>query len=320
MQATLIYNQSAGSVNQVSAEDLLAALRAVGYEAVCPTTSSEDELDGILRNVRGLVIAAGGDGTIRAVTKRLVGQPVALSILPMGTMNNIAVTLGLTQPPLEIIAGLGNPRKQPLDVGRASGGWGEEYFLEGAGFGFFADLLANAQPDEKSILAGAASLVKTLVNFPNYPCRLRLDDQVSTQEVVDHFVMVEVLNTSSIGPRLRFAPNADPGDGFLDLVRIHAGEEVSFLQYVRNLLTEDLQQLPNVEVTRVRKLEMELLTAPFHIDDKVCPDPQDQQSTEKASPSTEPAASGAYSTLHVEVLAQAIELWLPASPPTVSSG
>lgn len=316
MQATLIYNQSAGSVNQATADELLTALRAAGYEVVYPVTSSEDELKDVLRNVRGLIVAAGGDGTIRAVTKRLVGQPVALSILPMGTMNNIAATLGLTQTPLDIIAGLSNPRKQPLDVGRASGIWGEEYFLEGAGFGFFADLLANAQPDEKSILSGAASLVKTLVNFPNYACRLRLNEQASAQEVTDNFVMVEVLNTSSIGPRLRFAPNADPGDGLLDLVRIHAGEEVSFLQYVRNLLSEDLQQLPTVEVTRVRQVEMELLTYPFHIDDRVCPAPQDQQSTDEALRPTKPTTPEAYSTLRVEVLAQAIELWLPASAPT----
>lgn len=314
MQATLIYNQSAGSTGQTTAADLLAALQTAGYDPVCPDTSSEAELDDVLRQVRGLVVAAGGDGTIRAVAQRLLGKPAALAILPLGTMNNIALTLGLTGAPLDLIAGLRNPTKGPLDVGRAQGAWGTEYFLEGAGFGFFADLLANAQPDEKSILGGAASLVKTLVNFPHYACRLRLDDQANTQELVDNFVMVEVLNTSSIGPRLRFAPNADPGDGWLDLVRIHAGEEVSFLQYITNLLSGGLQELPNVEVARVRKVEMQMLAHPFHTDDRVYPDPRMLAQTKEGTVAEPPEAA----TVLVEVLPQALELWLPSPLPANS--
>lgn len=230
--ATLIYNTSAGSTTQATPEELLAALQAAGYEPVWPDTSSADELDAVLRDVRGLVIAAGGDGTIRAVAKRLLGQSAALAILPMGTMNNVALTLGLVQPPLEIIAGLQTPLRRPFDVGRVQGAWGEEIFLEGAGIGFFADLLRNYLPDDdKSWLRGITSLLKTLVNFPNYDCRLRIDDEVFTgQEVVDQFVMIELLNTSSMGPRVRFAPDADPSDGWLDLVRVHASQEASFLQ------------------------------------------------------------------------------------------
>ncbi len=319
MQATLIYNANAGSTSSTPVEDLLTALQGVGYEPVCPNTTTEDELDDVLRDVRGLVIAAGGDGTIRAVAKRLLGKPVGFSILPMGTMNNIALTLELTGTPLEIIAGLRNPRKRPLDIGKAMGSWGEEYFLEGAGFGFFADLLANAQPNEKSLIGGMTSLAKTLVNFPNYACRIRMDGEDDNLDRVNNFVMVEILNTKSIGPRLRFAPNADPGDGYLDLVRIYAGEETSFLQYITTLLSEGLHELPNVEVTRVRKVEMELVNCSFHVDDQLPFGPKPPQTETPSSLKAETVAPAPTSLISVEVLAHALELWLPEPnvlPPT----
>jgi diacylglycerol kinase family enzyme len=53
-----------------------------------------------------LVLAAGGDGTVGKVAHELIDSGIPLSVLPLGTANNLARTLGFIGSPREIIAGL----------------------------------------------------------------------------------------------------------------------------------------------------------------------------------------------------------------------
>ena len=82
MQATLIYNPNARATTTSPSEELQEALIKAGYQPVCRITASEQELDEVLAGIEGLVIAAGGDGSLRAVVTRLIGKKnVCLSVL-----------------------------------------------------------------------------------------------------------------------------------------------------------------------------------------------------------------------------------------------
>ncbi len=163
MKATLIFNKNAGGTSQYTPEELVGGLAEAGYEAVYRETGSEEELDEVLSSVEGLVVAAGGDGTLRAVALRLVGQDTPLSLLPLGTANNIGRAFGIGGRPQEIVRALENPRKRKFDIGRVTAPWGEEYFLEGMGYGFFADALALYDPEQdKSILRSVSTFAQTL--------------------------------------------------------------------------------------------------------------------------------------------------------------
>ncbi|MDQ3249730.1 MAG: diacylglycerol kinase family lipid kinase [Chloroflexota bacterium] len=298
MQATLIYNQGAGSANQMTAADLQTALQAVGFSPVYRATAAEDDLDNVLEDTEGLIIVAGGDGTIRAVATRLLDGSRPLAILPLGTANNIATNLGMIGTLPDMIGGLQNPSKCGLDVGRIRGPWGEDYFLEGAGFGFFANAMANFEPEKgKSVLRAVTSFVKTYVEYPTYQTRLLLDGQ----DFSGTYTMVEVFNTNSIGPRLKFTPAADPCDGWFDIVRVRSNEGVAFIRYVTNLMAEQLGELPNVDVTRTQHVELAWAGFPLHFDDIVRQATPDEQ--------TELALNPAIVT--IDILPQAIELWLP---------
>jgi diacylglycerol kinase (ATP) len=155
MDALLIYNPNAGTfrVKTATPDELASALNTVGFRPVYRATKTEAELDGVLEDVDGLVVAAGGDGTLRAVATRLIGKGIPITPIPMGTSNNICRTLNIQGTPLEIVAGLKTPRKLPFDIGRVECPWGKEYFLEGMGFGFYADSLAFYHPEEgKSVI------------------------------------------------------------------------------------------------------------------------------------------------------------------------
>jgi diacylglycerol kinase (ATP) len=317
MQATLIYNPNARSTTTTPPEELQEALLKAGYQPVCRTTASEEELDEVLAGIEGLVIAAGGDGSLRAVVTRLIGKKdVSLSVLPLGTANNTARTLGITGTPLEIIAGLAEPRRQFLDIGYMRGPWGEDYFLEGAGWGLFADALTDYAPEQgKSVTRGLGTIIKTLTGYKVYDCQMALDGQ----DISGSYILVEALNTTAIGPRLQLAPEANPGDGLLDVVRVRDHPEEGMLDYIASLLTGELNDLSSVEMTRGQKLEVMWTGFYCHADAEIRPPlevpPEGQAPVEEARPvfqSERPA------TLTIEVLPKALEFWLPAPPASQS--
>ncbi len=309
MQATLIYNENARGIDVVTPDELQEALRHVGYHPVYKATSCEADLDAILRDVEGLIVTAGGDGTLRAVATRVIGKDVALSLLPLGTANNMAKTLGIRGTPLEIIAALNNPDKSNLDIGHVRGPWGEDYFLEGLGWGFFADTLAEYDPDQgKSVLRSIGATIKTLTTYDAYPCRMTLDGD----DISGDYVLVEILNTIAVGPHLRFAPDANPRDGLLDIVCIENDSKDTFFTYLANLVTEELDTLPSVMAQRGRKLELEWPGFTIHVDAEIRPnhnlDPSDRNPAKGARPNL---AGAGNSTLSVEIMPQALEFWLP---------
>ena len=312
MKATLIFNKNAGGTSQYRPEDLIAGLAEAGYEAVYRETASEEELDGVLSSLEGLVVAAGGDGTLRAVALRLVGQDIPLALLPLGTANNIGNAFGIRGKPQEIVRSLAHPRKRKFDIGRVTTPWGEEYFLEGMGYGFFADALALYDPEQdKSILRSVRTLAQTLNNYRTYDEGLILDGE----KISGKYLMVEVLNTRSIGPRLHLAPGADPNDGFLDVVCVDSKEQVNFLRYVTGMLTERLDSVPGVRRFSVRKMTFMWTGFPFHIDDKFHFRKGDLvQQTGEGGMAFEPTDAEA-EMVSVEVLPHSLELWLPDVKP-----
>src|SRR5215216_2055923 len=269
MQATLIVNPNSGGAEQVPPEEMIEALRESGYEPVLLSTSSEEELDAALNGIRGLVVTAGGDGTFRAAATRLLGKKISLTHLPLGTANNIGHSLDLEGTALEIIAGLKEPRKTYFDVGIVTAPWGRDFFVEACGFGLYADGLAIYDPNEgRSLLRSISSIIQTINEFEAHSCQITLDGG----DISGRYRMFEVMNTNRFGPWIKLAPDADPGDGLLDIVRIRPDHDESLFRYVAGLIAEDLQELPNVEVSRGKCLEIRWPgTFPIHVDAKTRP-------------------------------------------------
>lgn len=296
MKATLIFNGKAGGTSRLDIGELQAALRTAGYRPVCIVTADRDELDEVLDEADGLVVAAGGDGTVREIATRLIGRDLPLAVLPVGTANNIAGTFGIEGRPLELLKRLAEPSERRLDIGRLSAPWGEEYFLEGMGVGLYADVLDAYDPEQgKSVVRAAETIRKVVLDYAARGRRVRLDGE----DVSGVFVGLEALNTRAVGPRMRLAPKADPSDGLLDLVRVQKPEDVSLIDYLTSLLTDKFEELPNVEVLRGKRLEIEWRGEPVHIDAEVRKSDRGEQAEAEQ--------------LEVELLPGAVRLWLPSA-------
>lgn len=263
MEALLIYNPNAGGGAEEQAGIFQKELKRQGFEPIYRATKHEDELDKVLPRAKGVIVVVGGDGTLRAVTTRLIDSEVPIFLIPNGTANNVGRTLGLEDEPLEVLKQLGDARPVKMDLGRLTLPWGETHFLEGAGCGLFAEALARYQPEDgKSFLRGIKTLVELLLELPKCPLQMRLDGAEEEGE----YLLVEAMNMGAIGPRLNLAPKADPHDGTFEVLKVRADQRDSYLAYLTALSKGEVHKLESAEVARVSRLEIKWDGFPIHQD------------------------------------------------------
>lgn len=111
------------------------------------------------------VVAAGGDGTICAVASSLVGSEARLGILPLGTFNYFARSLGLPEAIKEAVDVLARGESRPIDTGEVNG----RVFLNNASLGAYPAILQSREQIYRrwgrSRIAAYWSVLATLANF-----------------------------------------------------------------------------------------------------------------------------------------------------------
>jgi diacylglycerol kinase (ATP) len=305
MKAVLIHNPNSGVLNGKPAIELAEALEDVGYEITSHTSESLGDLEEILEKTEGMIFIAGGDGSVRAVATRVIGKNIPLVVLPLGTANNISRTLCGDLNAMQIITGLKNPSKRFFDVGRLCSPWGEDFFLESMGIGFYASILKSYKPENgKSIRRGIESILEGLDEYEQPKSfHLTLDDQ----DISGEYMLVEILNTPTIGPRIRLAPRADTLDGLFDVVRVKESENNGIVRIISSLIKGEVDNLPNVLVNQGKKVEIHWDGFPLHLDDQVLPASEQFNELHKDTQSLLSTA-----TLQVEILPRALEFWVPS--------
>ncbi|MBV9619083.1 MAG: acylglycerol kinase family protein, partial [Verrucomicrobia bacterium] len=212
-----MHNPKAGD-REHGRKQLLKALSKAGHQARYQSTR-EKGWKKALRKETDLVVAAGGDGTVGKVASQLVDTGIPLSVLPLGTANNLARSLGFTNSVDEIIRGLENGNKHALDVGVAQLPQTERYVFEGAGAGLLADHVANADQKEKKKPKHASkeqemtrhvSLLRRMLH--DYPAR-KWKIEIDGKSIADRYILWEAMNIRSVGPALYLAPWATTKDG-----------------------------------------------------------------------------------------------------------
>jgi diacylglycerol kinase family enzyme len=307
METTLIYNQQAGNNFHAGPDEILAALRQVGFEPSYHPTSTEEDLDRVLAQAQDLVVVAGGDGSVRAVATRLLGKKVRITPLPMGTANNLARAYGLTGKPLDVVAGLADPLERDHDIGRVQTPQGVFYFLEAMGIGVFADILKNYKPEEgKSVVRSIQAVMDTLKEYhPKF-----FHFTVDGEDLSGSYLLFEVMNTPTMGFRYMLAPGAKPDDSLFDLVLIHASQQESYLRFAAGVLTGTLPGDPSVSLQKGRRLEIAWRGFPVHIDGEVLAGLHGQAATEFIDEESE-ALEVAGPFLRVDLLPKAVHFLIP---------
>ena len=250
MKALLIHHKGAGD-GAVSRKALVAAIEALGWK-VDSLSRKKADADAIADAKPDVVAVAGGDGTVATVVKMLPDRSVPLAIVPSGTANNIARSLGICAEPEAAIAAWDIGRRRRLDVGRATGPWGCRRFVEAVGFGAFADSLRivteceDADEEEAGCPTGQQALRKALADGAPLPLEAMLDGSPLPGDLL----MLEIMNVPLTGPRLRFAPKARPGDGLLHVASVPDANRERMIAWLgRDEAAPPLEQRAGREIT-----------------------------------------------------------------------
>ena len=273
--AKLLHNTSAGEEDH-GTSDLLEQIKANGFDCSYSSTKKKDLKK--LESGFDFLVAAGGDGTVRKITRSLlkrehVEKPWPVALLPLGTANNIAKTLGLKGETEDLIRTWHQAQLKPFDVGDVYHNKDEVgFFLESFGFGIFPRLMKEGRKDklgenatgDERILAALKVLYRIVCSYKPKYCEIIADGK----DLSGNFLMMEVMNAKSLGPNLLIAPKADPGDGKFEVVFIPEEKREDLAAYVQHRIdgTEMNFEFPMVQA---KEISLKWNGTEAHIDDEL---------------------------------------------------
>ncbi len=267
--ARLILNERAACDERM--REAVCEARARGHEVevrvIWECGDAETFAEEASRRGFGAVIAAGGDGTINSVLNGLHGvgleRSCALGILPYGTANDFASSLGIpiNDPVAALVLAL-EVEPTSIDAGRV----GDQLFLNVASGGYAARVTTDTPAELKNVFGGLAYLLTGMANVAGLVARdtrFRGPGFAWEGEAFGFFVG----NGRQAGGGFQVTPQARLDDGLLDLMILPnvpwtelltlAGEYVSLgpsesperIQYV---------QLPWIEVEAPDAIQVNL--------------------------------------------------------------
>lgn len=269
----LIHNPTAGD-EEHEKEALVEKIESQGYQCRYSSTKKDGWKD--IKNDIDLIVIAGGDGTVRKVIKEILNRHVLdkdipLALLPLGTANNFAKTLGLPHNPKKLINAFDESKRKGIDVGRIYDLPDTNFFIESFGFGIFPYLMQVMKKNEEEYdspeeeLKGALKKLHGIINeYEPRNCKLVIDGS-------DHsgnYILAEVMNTKSIGPNLVLNPNSDPGDGELEIVLIPETQKQKFADYIKCLINDEKASY-QFSTIQAKKITISWDGTHAHVDDEV---------------------------------------------------
>lgn len=273
-RALLLHNPGAGD-EEHSAEELRSLICNHGFECIYLSIKDKEWKDFDVEF--DILVIAGGDGTVRKVAKKLLTRKVIdkswpIGLLPYGTANNIAKTLEIDKTTEAIIQDWQQQNIQKFDVGRIENVPDAELFLESLGYGVFPYLMTQMKereapeeetPEEK-IKAALKFLHQIILTYPLHYCKLNIDGK----DYSGQYLLLEVMNTKSIGPNLFLAPDADPGDGMLEVVAVTNENKDAFESYVSGKLNGEERPFDFTHF-RGKNISLNWEGTHVHVDDEV---------------------------------------------------
>ncbi|HEY2555510.1 MAG TPA: diacylglycerol kinase family protein [Diaminobutyricibacter sp.] len=247
--AAVVYNPVKVDVARIKAAVATAAAHAGWRDVLWLSTTADEVGQAQTRQAldRGatLVVAAGGDGTVRAVAEALRDTDASLGILPSGTGNLLARNLSLPLTDLDeacTIAFAGDDRA--IDIGlaaltRADGENAEHAFLVMAGLGIDAAMMAKTRPALKrrfGWLAYVDAGFRALPESSKVRLGIALDDD---EERSAHVSTILVANCGSLPGAIELIPDAILDDGKLDIALIQPKTVLGWLAVWRRVTWEN---------------------------------------------------------------------------------
>ncbi|MBA3646065.1 MAG: YegS/Rv2252/BmrU family lipid kinase [Gemmatimonadaceae bacterium] len=262
LKIRLIVNPTAG--RDLAGRELSRITRAFAAEGITDIVKTEragDEsrlaAEAIASGI-GTIVAIGGDGTCSRIAATIVtaGSSCRLGLVPVGTGNDFAKTLGVVSLSFPEIAGLcAGSSIARMDVGKID----DIYFLNGCGFGIDPEILAAAL-SVTWLRGNAVYIVSALRKLFSYG---GVTIGTSTPGgVTQTWMMLTVSNGRNLGGAFKIAPLASVCDGCLDVHSFADARPARRLKIFLATMQGRHPELPEVSFERHSSLTLTFLSPP----------------------------------------------------------
>ena len=204
----------------------------------------------------------------------VAGTSTPVAILPLGTANNVATSMGIGGEMTELIASWHRARRVPSDLGHARAGSKTWLVVEGAGGGLIPAGIAAAERQRHSqeeaapphpsaeVATAVRAFYDVLDDLEPVRPRISLDGVVFSEDLL----LFEILNIRSVGPNLVLSPDASPSDGFFNVVFAGPSHRADLRAYLEDVMNgrEAFLSLPT---HRARSITIESASQ-LHLDDE----------------------------------------------------
>lgn len=285
----LIINAAAGAED--SSQNTLAEIQTwLARGSLAPEvafTTREVPASEIARHAvaegRELILVGGGDGTVSEVAGELVHKPVTLGVLPIGTFNNIARSLGILAdlPVACSIVNEGYTRE--IDVGLAND---EHPFFEAAGVGLDATLFPIGEEIKSGRWSRMFEAGRLALQYRRMPIEITFSESLAEvlpeekksqasrrtsarNQIHRRALLTVVANGPYYGSGFTVAPEARLTDGRLTVTIYRRFSKLELLRHFWSISRGRYQYSPKVETFYAREVRLDSThPQPVHVDGK----------------------------------------------------
>lgn len=207
-----------------------------------------------------IVIAVGGDGTVNEVASALMHTGTSLGIIPCGSGNGLARTLGISMDFDKAVDTIAHFKPYAIDCGIAD----EKPFFCTFGVGFDAAVTEKfSSGKRRGKMQYVRSALLEYLNFSPDHYALEIDGEIFTEEAF----LIAVCNASQYGNNAYIAPQASLSDGLLDITVIRNSSPLSQAMAGIDLLSGNLAKNKTIDSFKAHKVKiLRLKDGPAQID------------------------------------------------------
>ena len=252
-QALLLINRHSRR-GQENLSEAVNQLQLLGFNLLEESTDKPHQLPDLIRKYRSrvdLVIVAGGDGTLNASVEGLIDTKLPLGILPLGTANDLARTLGIPESIPEACQVIANGKLEQIDLGWVNG----KHFFNVASLGLSVQITQQLDKEVKrrwGVLAYGITALQVVLQTRPFGAEIRLNGNSMRVKTVQ----IAVGNGRYYGGGMVVADNATINDRILDLYSLEIRHWWEMLPLLPAIRQGKQGKFPSVRILQGQEFEI----------------------------------------------------------------
>ncbi|MEG4455394.1 lipid kinase [Microcoleus sp. N9_A1] len=252
-KALLLVNQHSRKGQKLLSQATVK-LQALGFDLMVESTDRARELSDTIRRYQNrveLVIIGGGDGTLNAAIEGLMDTKLPLGILPMGTANDLARTLGI---PTDLSAAcqvIASGQVRLIDLGWVNG----QHFFNVASLGLSVQITQRLTKEFKrrwGILAYAFTALQVILESRPFRAQIIVKNQSFNVKTIQ----IAIGNGRYYGGGMTVAENATIDDRKLDLYSLETKNWWEIIALLPAMKQGNHTSRPNVRTLEAQEIEV----------------------------------------------------------------